>query len=523
MMNLTFKTSKSLLLFKRACVLLCFVLCSLMANANNTKWTPVYQVKTTSSSRSTGQGKVYVQSGTVKSSEEELSVKEEKTIQLRGSEKTISSSNSSTYSHTFSEITLYAVPADGSTFEGWDEDPTPSKTSVLLETTYTWTNRSGNNVVTEGDYVLPESPKHYHPIFTARIYEAYSPFVGIITLDAEGNVSAEVGGSVSLDGTNWSTDLIEAGTLLTKSADSEGKYARATFEHRFQAQPKAGYKFVGWAVNPQEPEASYKTRNLNPYQVDVVSTCEQGSNDTPPSTNGFYAVFRPSLTYYYSGPKVYVSNNEPEGGDVYVHSTRAADKPASVDAVATANWKKSHDDNATTYTQKDTATYSYTYYAKPSDPTKYAFKGWATSQFSDPTYGTDPIDPMFDYDLTMSAENTKPENRYITPPLFAVFESFYYKVPPAALATASQGAGYVYVDLTGSGMPSGYTGTEVTAGALNQVAANGVQHNYTVHYYVAPIPGNVFVGWSTTADGLNIINQKAHYEAEYASQAKNRD
>ena len=33
MMNLTSKTSKSFLLFKRALVLLCFVLCSLMANA----------------------------------------------------------------------------------------------------------------------------------------------------------------------------------------------------------------------------------------------------------------------------------------------------------------------------------------------------------------------------------------------------------------------------------------------------------------------------------------------------------
>ncbi len=303
-----------------------------------------------------------------------------------------------------------------------------------------------------------------------------------------------------------------------------------TWNYTYYATPAENYAFASWYDEPTMQQQLQQHGKLlldqsteAEYLKSFTSNCTDATSADIPVAPTMYAVFRPSLTYYYSGPTVYVSDNEPEGGVVYVHSTSAADKPASVDAVAAANWKKSHDDNANTYTQKDNPTYSYTYYAKPSDPAKYAFKGWATSQFSDPTYGTDPITPMFDYTQTMSAENTKPENRYITSPLFAVFESFYYKAPPAALATASQGAGYVYVDLSGSGMPTGYTGTEVTAGALNQVAANGVQHNYMVHYYAAPIPGNVFVGWSTTADGLNIINQKAHYEAEYASQAKNRD
>lgn len=371
--------------------------------------------------------------------------------------------------------------------------------------------------------------RNYAKVVAIHVNEAGVPvFTGDITNPAS-IAFTQGGGYVNIGAEATNQTEVEKGDSITVA------YLAAkvsTWNYTYYATPAENYAFAGWydeaTLIKQMKENGGKLLLDQPtdaegYLKSFPSNCTDPNAADIPVAPTMYAVFRPSLTYYHSGPKVYVSNNEPEGGVVYVHSTRAADKPASVDAVATANWKKSHDDNATTYTQKDTATYSYTYYAKPSDPTKYAFKGWATSQFSDPTYGTDPIDPMFDYDLTMSAENTKPENRYITPPLFAVFESFYYKVPPAALATASQGAGYVYVDLTGSGMPSGYTGTEVTAGALNQVAANRVQHNYTVHYYAAPIPGNVFVGWSTTADGLNIINQKAHYEAEYASQAKNRD
>ena len=60
MMNLTSKTSKSFLLFKRALVLLCFVMCSLMANAGGTSWNAKYQVKVQSSSQSTGAGTVYL-------------------------------------------------------------------------------------------------------------------------------------------------------------------------------------------------------------------------------------------------------------------------------------------------------------------------------------------------------------------------------------------------------------------------------------------------------------------------------
>ena len=433
------------------------------------------------------------------------------------------------------KVILSATPATGYYFDGFTE------TNSLNPTT--WVSRTspygGDNGV-ELPYKGSNYTKNYYAIFKKQsIHRDYAKVVAIY-------VNEEGVPVFTWDGSDHSTIVLEQGggyvnigaAATNKTEAEHGDYnnleyrdaSEHTWNYTYYATPAENYAFASWYDEPTMQQQLQQHGKLlldqstdAEYLKSFTSNCTDATSADIPVAPTMYAVFRPSLTYYYAGPSVYVSDNEPEGGFVYVHSTSAADKPASVDAVAAANWKTSHDDNANTYTQVDNPNYSYTYYAKPSDPAKYAFKGWATSQYSDPTYGNDPITPMYDYDQTMSAENTKPENRYITPPLFAVFESYYYKAPPAALATASQGAGYVYVDLTGSGMPTGYTGTEVIAGALNQVAANGVQHNYTVHYYAAPIPGNEFVGWSTTADGLNIVNQNAHYQTEYASQAKNRD
>lgn len=513
-MNLTSKTSKSLLLFKRAWVLLCFVLCSLMANANNTKWTPVYQVKTTSSSRSTGQGKVYVQSGTVKSSEEELSVKEEKTIQLRGSQKTISTRDESTYTHAFSNITLYAVPADGSTFEGWDEDPTPSKTSVLLETSYTWTNRNGNSVVVEGDYVLPESPKHYHPIFTARIYQASGQSIGIITLDAEGNVSSEVGGSVSTDGTNWSATPITGGNIVTQSADDQGKKAQATFLPRFYAQPNAGYKFIGWATTPEETADLYTQRKANPYQTEVISTAEQGSGATPPSLGGLYAVFAPSIYYYHLGAAVGIAGDPAEWeakGRVYADNGEAV-----TTGVPENQWKTSMQDE-NVYSQADDKVFKYTYYAKVLDPTKVAFKGWTTSPNGEPTYLSN---PLVDYEHTVTDDNTSDQKPFRTPTLYAVFESYYYKTPAVAVANNSKGAGFVNVSLTEGLSLDLCTKEEIAASTeTHQVPATGTSHVYKVAYYAKNKPGTKFEYWSSTPDGSNIVSYDDIYVEDFETSA----
>ena len=122
MMNLTSKTSKSFLLFKRALVLLCFVLCSLMANASNgTQWYAQYRAKV--SNRSTGSGTVYMTATGANGNSATLTLPgdNDKEISVRSDEKTVSTRKESTYTHTFTDIKLVASALSGSEFEGWEE------------------------------------------------------------------------------------------------------------------------------------------------------------------------------------------------------------------------------------------------------------------------------------------------------------------------------------------------------------------------------------------------------------------
>lgn len=430
------------------------------------------------------------------------------------------------------KVKLEATPSTGYYFDGFTE--TNSLTPI------SWVSKITPYGDTELSYNGSNYTKNYYAIFKKQsVHRDYAKVVAIYVdannvpvftgdiLDPSSIVFTPGGGHVYVGRAATTSDpnSYEHGNMNTLVYDGRDSH---TWNYTYSATPADGYALAGWYTEEELLKALRdNSGKLNIDKTQVISTSYTGSyetNSTDPANAPYaqtvYAVFRPSLTYYYSGASVYVADNEPEGGHVYVHKTDASGKPASVGAVT--NWQTSHDDN-TTYSQLDNPNYSYTYYAKPSDPAKYAFKGWSVSNYSDPSYGVDPLQPMYEYSQTMTEENTKEENRYITPALYAVFESFYYKAPPVSLATASQGAGYVYVDLTGSGMPANYTGTEMIAGTLQQVAATGVQHDYTVHYYASAIPGNVFVGWSTTADGNNIVSQSAHYQTTYNSQAKNRD
>ena len=64
------------------------------------------------------------------------------------------------------------------------------------------------------------------------------------------------------------------------------------------------------------------------------------------------------------------------------------------------------------------------------------------------------------------------------------------------------------------------------------MAANGDSYEYSVHYYAKKKVGSYFLGWSTTADGLNIIPGSAteengvyHYvpTENYVTRAKDKD
>jgi hypothetical protein len=215
--------------------------------------------------------------------------------------------------------------------------------------------------------------------------------------------------------------------------------------------------------------------------------------------------------YFHVGPSVYVSGHEEMGGEVYVDDGTAG-------TVANVTGWTSKIEDANTYAQ-NTTDFSYTYYAKVSDATKYAFKGWATTLHGEPAYTDNPL--MITE--TMSDENTSVDVRFLTTPYYAVFESFYYKCPAVSVATPSRGSGKVFVSLTGASVGD-CTQEDIAASTeVRQVPAAKDNHGYRVYYYAKANDGANFVGWSTTADGLNIISTADTYNTMYYSTNKSKD
>jgi hypothetical protein len=407
----------------------------------------------------------------------------------------------------------------GVKFDGWYADGVKQAGD-----TYTLTHSTGNspqNNVLEHIY----SPK-VEAKFLIRTYEAYNPFVGSITLDIEGNVSTEVGGAVSYDGTNWSTEPIEAGTtLIPQNADDNGRYPRATFYPRFYAQPNAGYKLIGWATTPEEAADIYANnlsnpnqKPANPYQNPdgIVSTAEQGTGATPPSLGSLYAVFAPSIYYYHLGAAVGIAGDQTEAaakGRVYADNGEAI-----TTGVAEDKWQISMQDE-NVYSQENDKVFKYTYYAKVLEPTKVAFKGWTTSPNGEPSYFGN---PLVDYEHTVTDDNTAEIKPFRTPTLYAVFESYYYKTPAVAVANNSKGAGFVNVSLTEGLSLDLCTKEEIAASTeTHQVPATGTSHAYKVAYYAKNKPGTRFEYWSSTPDGSNIVSHDPIYVEDFETSATN--
>ena len=423
------------------------------------------------------------------------------------------------------KVDLLATPADGYYFDGWYEGSSP----LTTETSHTI------------EYELSVSgTKNYTAKFGKQSYHRDYAKVVAIYVDKDGKpaYTGDLANPSSIQFTQGG-GYVNIGAAATNQTEvSHGNYntivTRDASEHKwyytYYATPAANYKFVGWydettllaqlqanglkldLTKPDEPG----NENGNDYNKEYTSTCTDAAQ--APVAPTMYAVFRPSMTYYYTGPTAYVAMNEPDGGLVYVDKGEVG----SIAGVPVASWKTEYVDNAPSpYSQIDNSTYSYVYYAKPND--KYAFKGWATTQYGAPVYGNEyPNDP-YTYDYVMSDENTSPENPFITRALYAVFESFYYRTPAAMLASNSQDAGYVYVSLSNEDMPADWKQDEQPVGDLQQVPAHRTEFSYNVYYRARAKKGNDFYGWSSTSDGLNIVSYEPTYVQTYTTQATNRE
>ena len=432
------------------------------------------------------------------------------------------------------QVKLEASPATGYYFDGFTETNSLNPTNWVSEISPT---------TIELSYKGSNYAKYYYAIFKKQtVHRDYAKVVAIY-LDEEGIpvftgditnpasiVFTQGGGYVNINAATTNETKVEYGDYNTLVYRDESEH---TWNYTYYASSAASFAFAGWydeatLIKQMEDNAG---KLLLDQPKDA--TCSKsftsdykGDNAADiPVAPTMYAVFRPSKTYWHKGVSVDIAGYESERAEKgWVFADDGT--YGTVDAVEGANaWVKSlHDETA--YSQVDDVDYTYTYYAKASDPAKYAFKGWTKTPFGAVEYeGSETNRVLKDYVFTMTDDNTSEETAYSTPTLYAVFESFFYKCPSVAVADNSRGGGFVYVSLAPASLDN-CTREEISAGEeLQQVAATGNSHSYTVYYYAKKADGATFVGWSTTPDGLSLIPNsmgRTDYSVAYESQNKSK-
>ena len=539
--NLTKLFNLSLIRHAQRLAIVCMLLSfAVTAKANN--WMSRYYIDNVQlASGSTGSGKVYftASQGNVYDDREgyhsEVSFSPSSTtakFHIHGSEHEEGSEHADILAGQ-----LRAEPSPGSIFDGWyisDYTTTPTagatytyeiKTINLSGDTYSFVLSIAKR---KEDYTWRNTSPLYAK-FTAKTYHFMSPFIRAVYQGESGIETG--GGTVALvlnngnpsrpgdESSAWQTQI--TGSLI--SAQGNGVDDGIVYEYAYYAKPNDGYVFLGW-------------HTLNGTTLTKLSGAEdylpaEGTNATSTDENNptqdpiMVALFKKSTTYWHTGVSVAIAGYEDERAEkgwVYADDGTLG----TVDAVESAGkWvTELHDETA--YSQVDDIDYTYTYYAKSSDPTKYAFKGWARTPFGTVDYeGSEAKRVLSDYPFTMTDDNTSEINAYPTPTLYAVFESFFFRCPPVAVADNSRGGGKVHVSLTPASIED-CTKEDISAGAdLQQVAATSTSHKYTVYYYAKKVDGAEFVGWSTTPDGLSLIPNsmgRTEYSVAYESQNKSK-
>ena len=429
------------------------------------------------------------------------------------------------------QVKLEASPATGYYFDGFTETESLNPANWVSETTPVTIDLpyKGSNYTKNYYAIFKKQTVHrdYAKVVAIYLNEAGIPvFTGDITNPAS-IIFTQGGGFVNIGAEATDRKEVEYGNYNTLVYRDESEH---TWDYTYYATPAAGYALAGWydeaTLIKQMKENAGKLLLDQPADV----TCSKSFTSNYKGDNAadipvaptMYAVFRPSVTYYHTGVSVAIAGYEDERAEkgwVFADDGTLG----TVEAVESARkWvTELHDERA--YSQVDDIDYTYTYYAKSSDPTKYAFKGWARTPFGVVEY-EDIV--LKDLPFTMTDDNDSEINAYPTPTLYAVFESFFFRCPPVAVADNSRGGGWVHVSLIPASIEN-CTEEEISAGTdLQQVAATGTSHKYTVYYYAKKVDGAEFVGWSTTADGLNILPNsigKAEYSTTYESQNKSKN
>ena len=346
------------------------------------------------------------------------------------------------------------------------------------------------------------------------VFKTNYKFYNLAQVKVKGVTATETPGWVYVDngekeysaiaGNEWQRETATYGdnSVINRPTYTYTYYAKANTTD--DDDPTNDYTFTGWFDNiecigkPLSTDIEYEyTSNFKDDQA----------NPLTPAI--LYARFEKDKYYFYQDPSVYVVG-EKNGGQVKISNQKSGEV---TDWGTEINSRVGYAHSFKASTSNDTEDFTITYQAKNNDASLYAFWGWGESPTSTPTEDMKSLEYTRTY--TASQENTSSENPLPIDPLYAIFKSYYYKVPAVLVATNSKDAGKVYIDLTAEGTSDGYKDAIYASEEYIQVPADAAHSTYTCHYYAQANTGAEFRGWSTTADGKNIISDKIHYSTTY--------
>ena len=321
---------------------------------------------------------------------------------------------------------------------------------------------------------------------------------------------------------NEETDGNTSISEVDQVADATNEEIKLSYTFNYYAEPLSfddvegmeGMKFVfdGWYAN-EECEGEPISRS--PYYANTVtidpsqySDSEKTTHD--PSTKPLYAKFRFDAYYYYSGAIAGFALNGEKVGKITV----AADvSDASTDEATTSAYTASttndliQDNNIYKVLPKSSVNYSYTYtISEIPDDAKATFMGWSASPYGGTYLQHEPSYQYTGEYTTYSLENT-PEMASPTPPVYAVFLSYWYKDPTVLLTTSSQGLGTVTAtyseEVPNNGWTTGQVGTIINQEKIDLDNPDGF--TYDVYYHAKKLHGSYFKGWAKVNNPNNLI------------------
>ena len=513
MMNLTSKTSKSFLLFKRALVLLCLALCSLIANAGGNLG-GYYTVKVAPSQepKASGAGKVYLSadwnmtannsskySNTIEVSTELTATSDQMDLQNKAESKSTTGWNQDIYI-SCTNVKLRAESEPGSTFEGWKYGTTTTdrtQTTLSLSNKGAYQKNSTHNEV--NNEFSPNTSIVYYPIFIAKTYYQKWPRIVIETIDKYGNTSTGGGSlSVSLGNANTGTQGGTTGTknytasatpteYFTQTADDNGKIGQASYKWTITATVNSGYHIESLTYN------GTSFSNGGAYTGTTTAMSDAASVQDVIKVR-----FKQDFTATYSGPKVAFGNNSADNGKITIGDRTTTKKTEPIDLSANGG------------SVTNTLNFQYTFTAENTD--KATFVGWTL----DPNANANSVFLSSDLSYTHTFTIDNIDNQYQTPTMYAIYESFYYRLPPLKFADGSYyGAIATSVDGTRPTAVEDWKTENIECGSeIIQIPTSGqAKATVTYHYHAMVLDDqtSIFTGFASDAAGENIVSTSLDY------------